>query len=194
MRHLLPLLLRWREGPPVDVCCSSPKPAAHWRTVTVDPVVCIGRYEGTDTFLGRREHMDRSLPSSLARREHLPTCVVPPRVRCTSRRKSRQDRWPSDNCAKITRRKQGKNPLSGGVSPLTTGDLIRVRHSLGQRWVVSLRLTLVFGRATRLQLLAQRGCDRSCVQDGWVSPCAAEPPRLYRYLGCTTANGHVLRA
>jgi hypothetical protein len=66
--HRLPLLRRWRALPPVDVCCSSPKPDAHWRTVTVDPVVCIGRYEGTDTFLGRRAHLDRSLQSSLARR------------------------------------------------------------------------------------------------------------------------------
>src|SRR5919106_3748353 len=108
MRHLLPLLLRWRELPPVDVCCSSPEPEANWRTVTVYPVVGIGPYEGTDTFLGRREHMARSLPSSLARRENLNTCVVPPRVRCTSIRKSSQDRLPSDNCAKITRRKKGK--------------------------------------------------------------------------------------
>ena len=55
-------------------------------------------------------------------------------------------------------------------------------------------LTPVFDRATQLQLLALRGCDGSCEQDGWVSQCAAEPPRLHRYLGCTTANGHVLHA
>jgi hypothetical protein len=39
----------------VPVCCPSPEPGTHWGTITVQPSFCIGRYEGTDTFLGRRE-------------------------------------------------------------------------------------------------------------------------------------------
>jgi hypothetical protein len=35
-----------------DSC--SPEPETNWRTHAVQPLLCIGRYEGTDTFLGRR--------------------------------------------------------------------------------------------------------------------------------------------
>ena len=66
MRHRL---LRRRLGPelpPVDVCCSAPEPAAHWRPGTVSPVVCIGRYEGTERGLGRREHLHWSRQASRA--------------------------------------------------------------------------------------------------------------------------------
>ena len=159
LRHLLLLRLRWRELPPVDVCCASPEPEAHWRTVTVSPVVCRGRYEGTARFLGRRAHLDRSLPSSLARRENLHTCVVQPRVRCTSIRKSRQDRLPSDNCAKIKRReKKDKNPLSGVVDPLTTGDLIRVRRQT----LTALALTSASTPSDRINCgMGDRGIEKA---------------------------------
>jgi len=106
LRHLLLLRLRWRELPPVDVCCASPEPEAHWRTVTVSPVVCRGRYEGTARFLGRRAHLDRSLPSSLARRENLHTCVVPPRVRCTCPWKCSQPAPPDTDFASIKKRQR----------------------------------------------------------------------------------------
>jgi len=33
----------------------SPEPGPHWRTPVVQPLLCLGRYEGTDMFLGRRE-------------------------------------------------------------------------------------------------------------------------------------------
>jgi hypothetical protein len=125
-RPLLLLLRRWRAWPPVDGCGASPEPEAHGRTVPVEPVVCSGRDAGPERCLGRRAPRDRSLHSSLARREPRHQCVGPPRVRCTSRRKSRQDRWPRDTGAKRQRRKkQEKNPLSGVVYPLTTGDLPR---------------------------------------------------------------------
>ncbi len=127
MRHLL--LRLWRELLPVDVCRSSPEPEANWRTVTVDPVVCLGRYEGTERLLGRREHRNQSLHSSHAGRKNLKKCVVQPRVRCTSIPKSRQDRLPRDNCAKITRQKKRKNRRSGVVYPLTAGSLLRVRRA-----------------------------------------------------------------
>src|SRR5215510_15598753 len=41
-------------SPTVPVCCPSPEPGTNWRTVNVQPPFCIGRYEGTDMFLGRR--------------------------------------------------------------------------------------------------------------------------------------------
>jgi hypothetical protein len=37
----------------VRVCCSSPEPDIDWRTLDVQPWYCIGRYEGTEEFLGR---------------------------------------------------------------------------------------------------------------------------------------------
>ena len=45
-------LRRW--SPQGDVCCPSPEPGPNWRTRRVELVLCIGRYEGTDMFLGRR--------------------------------------------------------------------------------------------------------------------------------------------
>src|SRR5215510_13651505 len=39
----------------VPVCCPSPEPGTHWGTSIVQPSFCIGRYEGTETFLGRSE-------------------------------------------------------------------------------------------------------------------------------------------
>jgi hypothetical protein len=68
-----------------------------------------------------------------------------------------------------------------------------VRHSLGQKREFASD-SRFFGRATRLRLLVPKGCDRSCEPGRWVSQCAAAQPRLHRYWGCTTANGHVLRA
>jgi hypothetical protein len=38
----------------MDVCCPSPEPGTHGRTVTVQPLLCVGRDEGTEMFLGRR--------------------------------------------------------------------------------------------------------------------------------------------
>jgi hypothetical protein len=77
-------------------------------------------------FLGRREPAYGPLQSSLARRSNLNTCVVQPRW-CTSMLNYSQNTLPRDNCARTRKRKKTKNPLSGGVYPLTTGSLIRVR-------------------------------------------------------------------
>jgi hypothetical protein len=76
------------------VCGASPEPEPHWRTVNVHPVVGLGRYEGTEMFLGRREHMESSLQSSCLRRENRNTCVVQPRCRRTSIRQPSQDALP----------------------------------------------------------------------------------------------------
>ena len=72
----LPAPVYGRESCLVDVGCPSPAPETHWRTAPVQPPLCRGRYEGTATFLGRRElyHHSLSLPSRW--RETLNTCVV----------------------------------------------------------------------------------------------------------------------
>src|SRR2546430_9202832 len=62
------LLLIPREWSTVHVCCSSPEPAPQWRTFHVYPVVCLGRDEGTEMLLGRRERPYSSLQSSCTRR------------------------------------------------------------------------------------------------------------------------------
>src|SRR5437870_12673560 len=97
MRYLRLLLRIQRESPMVYVCCSSPEPDSNWRTFDVHPVVCIGRYEGTERFLGRSERTHRSLQSSCTRRSSLKKCLVQPWCRCTSIGKSRQDMLPRDD-------------------------------------------------------------------------------------------------
>src|SRR2546426_6804242 len=97
MRYLRLLLRRQRESPMVYGCCSSPEPDSTWRTFDVHPVVCIGRYEGTDMFLGRRERTHRSLQSSFTRRSSLNKGLVQPCCRCTSIGKSSQDMLPRDD-------------------------------------------------------------------------------------------------
>src|SRR5713101_4740715 len=39
----------------LDVCCSSPEPEPHWRTCDRSSYLCLGRYEDTNMFLGRRK-------------------------------------------------------------------------------------------------------------------------------------------
>lgn len=50
-----PALEIWRALLPVKVGCPSPEPGPHWHTHCVEPPLCLGRSEGTDTFLGRRK-------------------------------------------------------------------------------------------------------------------------------------------
>src|SRR5215471_16302460 len=71
-----PALVERRESCLVDVCCPSPEPETNWRTAPVQPPLCIGRYEGTDRFLGRRAPPERSLHSLSPRRENLNKCLV----------------------------------------------------------------------------------------------------------------------
>src|SRR5215475_5885438 len=72
-------------------CCGACRPRLAWAAphprlvltgqhLRVEPTLCLGRDEGTDTLLGRRARTDASLHSSLGRREHLQTCVVQPRA------------------------------------------------------------------------------------------------------------------
>jgi transposase len=66
-------------------------------------------YEGTDRFLGRRDHPERSLHSLSQRRENLNTCVVQP-CWCTRIRKRRRNTLPETDDArpKPRRKKIGK--------------------------------------------------------------------------------------
>src|SRR5215468_2218255 len=84
IRHLRLLLGIQRELPMVHVCCSAPEPDPNWRTWHVYPVVCLGRYEGTEKFLGRRERTYNSLHSSFTRRENLNKCLVQPCALCAT--------------------------------------------------------------------------------------------------------------
>jgi hypothetical protein len=61
----LRLLDMRRSSRTVAVGCSSPAPATNWRTDTVQPPACRGRYEGTERFLGRSEQR-----RSLGNRRH----------------------------------------------------------------------------------------------------------------------------
>jgi len=45
------------------VCCSSPEPNIDWRMLDVQPWYCLGRYEGTEGFLGRSGPQSGLLPS-----------------------------------------------------------------------------------------------------------------------------------
>src|SRR6266850_4081443 len=105
MRHRLPRRLRRQHGSTVGVCGASPEPAPPWGTLHVYPVGCRGRYEGTHTFLGRRERPCSSLPSSFTRREHLTTCVVQPPPACGNHVRTR-DRWPAMPASKRRGNKQ----------------------------------------------------------------------------------------
>ena len=57
-------------GQPLTRTCASLAP------VKVQPLVCGGRYEGTEIFLGRRELYERSLGAPSQWRETLKKCLV----------------------------------------------------------------------------------------------------------------------
>ena len=63
----------------VCVGCPSPELGPHWTTIHVEPLLCIGRYEGTAKFLGRSDSTEQSLPSSSSRRANRKKYVVQPR-------------------------------------------------------------------------------------------------------------------
>jgi hypothetical protein len=91
--------------------CAAPHPslALTRQRLGVEPDLCIGRYEGTEKFLGRREPASRSLPSSPRRRWNLNTCVVQPRTVCAVIRKSRQNtRLSADNARNAQAEKKAK--------------------------------------------------------------------------------------
>ena len=112
-----PALVERRESCLVDVCCPSPEPETHWRTAPVQPPLCLGRYEGTERFLGRRDPTEQSLHSSSLRRENLKKCLVQP---CwgTRIRKRRRNTLPGMDCArpKAQRKKSQNSAPRGSLS------------------------------------------------------------------------------
>ena len=76
MGRSLRLLDLRRSSRPVHVGCPSPEPGTHGRPITVQPPPCIGRYEGTARFLGRRGE----LHSLCHRHEHGDSAAI--RVWC----------------------------------------------------------------------------------------------------------------
>jgi hypothetical protein len=108
--------------------CPAPEPESHWRTVTVQPPLCRGRYEGTETFLGRRgppKHLAAIAAS---------TATEPPDV-CGADTLGPHQHVEMKS-AHATRRRLRRTkehhqqvetfPLIGQVCLLTTGGLIRV--------------------------------------------------------------------
>jgi len=47
-----------------------------WRTLDVQPWYCLGRYEGTEEFLGRSSPQSGLLPSLPEQRSTLDKCLV----------------------------------------------------------------------------------------------------------------------
>jgi hypothetical protein len=125
-----PLLLRTirRWSNTVDGCCPSPAPGTTWRTRPVQPPLCVGRYEGTDRFLGRgRPRAGLSVLAITMATEPPYVCGAATRHLHRAREmKSGHDagcrlRWYGKSGAKR------KNPLLGVVCLLTRGVLISVR-------------------------------------------------------------------
>src|SRR4030095_4480210 len=114
-------------SPTVPVCCPSPEPGTHWRTVPVQPLLCIGRYEGTDIFLGRQETTRRLLALAIAMVTEPQYVFGAATVGCTWSSKSSQQMRPTVDAPGPGKRKKAKKPLSGRVCLLTTGVLISVR-------------------------------------------------------------------
>ena len=75
------------------------------------PVVCIGRYEGTERLRGRRERTYSSLPSSSTRRENLKKCLGQPCFRCTSMAGHHVRTWCHVTTERLKKRKKGKGSI-----------------------------------------------------------------------------------
>ena len=120
--------------------CAAPHPslALTGQRRRVAPDLCVGRYEGTEMFLGRRARTDSSLHSSPRRREHLNTCVVQPRSVAPVHRNhvSTRDRLPT---TPGTQSGKKKNTAHRGRLSLDKRGLIRVR--LLSRWEKNLCMT-----------------------------------------------------
>ena len=111
--------------------CPSPEPGSHWRTPVVQPLLCLGRYEGTDRFRGCRGAHE-SLSALAITMATEPQEVFGADTRCPYLDRETK----TEHVARDERRqdqdggKKHKNPLLGGVCFLTTGVLIRVRCGL----------------------------------------------------------------
>src|SRR5262249_29004927 len=84
----------------VSVCCPSPEPGTNWRTVNVQPSLCVGRYEGTDIFLGRKETKRRLFALAIAMVTEPQYVCGAAMVGCTCSSKSSQQMRPTVGDAK----------------------------------------------------------------------------------------------
>ena len=118
----------------VPVCCPSPEPGTHWGTIIVQPSFCIGRYEGTDKFLGRREAKLRLFARTIVMvrepQEVFGAATSWPRqypeIKSGHATDCRLPRlWNAE--------KKVQNPLLGVVCLLTSRVLIRVGRPLGMK-------------------------------------------------------------
>ena len=122
------LLYMRRQSSTVPVGCPSPEPGSNWRTEHVQPSLRIGRYEGTELFLGRRAPCvifsaialggDRASISVWCSPVGVHLC---PEIKSGHATDDRLRRAPA-------KQKKSKKPLGGGVCLLTKGVLISVRH------------------------------------------------------------------
>jgi hypothetical protein len=106
--------------------CPAPEPGTHGRTVAVQPPLCRGRYEGTDTFLGRRRPPPRlaALATSRATEPQYVCGAGTSRLHLYGEMKSAH----SPGRRHRQHKKVDKIPLPGIFCLLTTGGLIRVRR------------------------------------------------------------------
>src|SRR5262245_39026753 len=129
--HPLWLLVRWRWSHQACVCCPSPEPDTNWRVQDAQPALCIGRYEGTTLFLGRRgyPHWFSALVTQVTTE---PQYVFGAATRGWHRAwKASENTRPLVDCARPWKaEKNENNPLIGVVCLLTKGVLIRVRRGL----------------------------------------------------------------
>jgi hypothetical protein len=105
----------------------APDPGPHWRPVTtVQPPLCIGRDEGTETFLGRRgyPHGPAAIAASMATEPQYVCGAGTRRLHLRVEMKSAH----MSECGHRQHKKVEKIPLTGVVRLLTTGGLIRVRQ------------------------------------------------------------------
>src|SRR5882724_6566151 len=110
-----------------DSC--SPEPGTNWRSVAVQPPLCIGRYEGTETVRGRRGH-PKYLSAIAASTATEPPYVFGPDTLCPHQHleiKSAPGTRRRRRRTKDHHQKVEKFSLMGQVCLLTTGGLISVR-------------------------------------------------------------------
>jgi hypothetical protein len=128
-----------------DVGCPSPESDTHERAARAQLPLCIGRYEGTKFFLGRRAY-PQWLSALVTPVTTAPQYVCgaatlgwAPVHRKQVRTRDRLSTAPGPG----KRKKNEKNPLTGVVCLLTKGVLIRVRPGLAPNFLRAAPLVLL---------------------------------------------------
>ena len=113
-----------------DSC--SPEPGTNWRTGTVQPPLCVGRYEGTDRFLGRRGQLHdlSAIAIAMATEPQYVFGAGTRRLHLYDGNEVSARVPDADFASTKEAEKSGKIPLLGLVCLLTTGGLISVGRLL----------------------------------------------------------------